>query len=197
MDWSDESCFFLLLESNVKWWCLLFSLCACNRVGGSGMDIRSKARVYSSFKFMMFFACCPVWLMYTRFRSADALRPCQWPQPTSKVELWWFEHRPSSRTGQRSDPLVCVRIPLHCDLCLVKFSSSLSWELDTLLVYSPQAIYRDPFRRGNDILVSLFWYLRFGLPSWEVIPLFPIWGNVWLLHTTRRADSHQQKTQCC
>lgn len=85
--------------------------------------------------------------------GADGERPHHRSEPAAKMELRRLQHRAGSRRGQRSHPLVRSSSPffylVHC--CLPGRSFCFFFNLN----WSPQAIFKDPFRKGNNILVSL------------------------------------------
>ena len=151
------------------------------RIGGSGIDLRSKARVRSSIHAMSFWimtytSSCGLLPWYISHRcvvGADGERPHHQCEPAPKMELRWLQHRAGSRRGQRSHPLVWSSSP--CCLCSC-FSVYLHSTFVLLLLmrlrlfislWSPQAIFKDPFRRGDNILVSLrfSYYFTFRLEA--------------------------------
>lgn len=87
-----------------------------NRIGGSGMDLRSKAKVINfSFKNNLFM--CMQWRLICTNEFQDRWNTLFWfltdsfrtghrSLKASKVELWWIEHRPGAWRRQWSDPIV-------------------------------------------------------------------------------------------
>lgn len=69
--------------------------------------------------------------------------------------------------------------------------------------FSPQAIFKDPFRGGNNILVrnrtmlSNLWFLK---DDWRLINmdfLRPYEGDLWFIHPSWRANSNKQTARSC
>lgn len=95
--------------------------------------------------------------------GADGERPHHRSEPASKMELRRLQHWAGSRRGQRSHPLVWSSSPcfyyyfLKIKTCMAPCSLLLMWLWLRLFfpLWSPQAIFKDPFRKGDNILVSL------------------------------------------
>lgn len=100
------------------------------------------------------------------FSYEDSFWPCKWSFKASEVELWWIQYWPSPRRGQWSDPLVSSLSLLLFPIICIDFNNWLDLDLNIcsccwMMKHSPQAIFRDPFRRGNNILVSLKFSMEF------------------------------------
>lgn len=94
-------------------------------------------------------------------KISDNLKACRAPFWTSQVELWWVKYRTSTGRRQWSDFIVRLWndfIPFHKFIALLILESFNGESLNIVFYvffYSPQAIFKDPFRGGNNILVSL------------------------------------------
>ena len=164
----------LFLKSVFKKKMLLLCYFICQiRVGGSGMDMRSKARV--TFLSLAIFGNLLLLsisifditksLIYSKScLSVDSSWTSEWPFGATKVELWWLKHRPSSWWRQWSHLIVNNRFFLilfhtnflhkHFSMILFRFLFTNLFLCFVLCLSSPQAIFKDPFRGGNNILVS-------------------------------------------
>ena len=152
----------LFLKSVFKKKMLLLCYFICQiRVGGSGMDMRSKARV--TFLSLAIFGNLLLLsisifditksLIYSKScLSVDSSWTSEWPFGATKVELWWLKHRPSSWWRQWSDLIVrpflnfyhyfklifyfflLNNLPFYlCSLALKRFSKIRSVEATTFL----------------------------------------------------------------
>jgi hypothetical protein len=105
-----------------------------------------------------------IFLIMHAVLGADCKRPHHRCEPAAQVELRRLQHRAGSRRGQWSHPLVWLRSScscLYCLACMVTGSSLLMWLSLFVSLCSPQAIFKDPFRRGGNILVSVGYSSRF------------------------------------
>ena len=160
--YKHKACLFFICRLLGLWCfsCVLWT----NRIGGSGMDIRSKARVsrYSVYPSSVFLLCFLYgWSVFVLVYT-DTPRTSDRSIKASQVELRRVQHRSGRWRWQWSHSIVCSSI--------MSIYSKL-YEIKTYLililfcfVYSPQAIFRDPFRRGNNILVMCDAYTPAGNP---------------------------------
>lgn len=122
-------------------------------------------------------------------------------KPQEKTVKWSFSEFFISSVF----PIFCIELNHWLDLNIF----SCCWMMTK---HSPQAIFRDPFRRGNNILVSsLSCQLNsFGLQvsvsccytlvlKWIELHTdnFDWLGCMWYLHTSWWAYPHKQETCCC
>jgi len=83
----------------------------CCRIGGSGMDLRSKARVINIFSVhasIMTFLVVVFW-KFVDLHGTDTRWSGEWSSKASKMELWRFKHWPSSWRRQWSHLIVLSR----------------------------------------------------------------------------------------
>lgn len=125
-----------------------------NRIGGSGIDVRSKSRVRwilipfnyylekKKFWLLLFWCIC----LFTKI--SDNIKACWTSIWASQVELWWIKYRTGTRWRQWSDLIVRAWVQSYMFGCI----SSLFHELDLTSISQPSSNIQGPFPRWEQYI---------------------------------------------